>query len=560
MSDHVKSESIQTQNTSSTPISTPILTPRATPRSKRSKTKQVQSNKRSITDSGRDEKPPDFSTRHERLIKTLEEDLLENSTLEEPIFDTSNLETSDQEDSKENSTDILRRVIGSDVRSKNTSITLQQLITDFKRKFNKNDPYVENIKRPRLLIQALVELNDMIGMERLKESVTLQVMRLIDALNSGQADLGMLNTILYGEPGVGKTNIGLILAKIWHGLGFLENNAKSNEGWMTNMSEISDDQVTILIAIGMMSLSYGVTGGKLVYNKYGVKGLLVSGLILIAVIAAIWLAYINRDSDIIGSHMLEDSPESSESTLGLSNSNSSSSSSNSNSSNSEMDRSIIKVVSRKDFVAEYLGQTAVKTKKLLNANIGKVLFIDEAYSLYQNGSMGGDMYGSEALTTLNLFMSENPNKIVVIFAGYEGLMKNGIFKSQPGLPRRCMWHFQCDGYNGNQLGDIFLLQLKKKDWRVNDVVGIKKMIIDNSSLFPSHGGDTERLIFYSQLASSRNGYHEGGRRNHNILTTEDVSEGLQFLAENNIHKGENKSDTNTFDAEELLRRMNGIPQ
>ncbi|GAG02572.1 unnamed protein product, partial [marine sediment metagenome] len=247
---------------------------------------------------------------------------------------------------------------------------------------------------------------------------------------------------------------------------------------------------------------YSITGGKLVYNKYGVKGLLVSGLILIAVIAAIWLAYINRESDIVGSHMLEDSPESSESTLGSSNSNSS------NSSNSEMDRSIIKVVSRKDFVAEYLGQTAIKTKKLLNANIGKVLFIDEAYSLYQNGSMGGDMYGSEALTTLNLFMSENPNKIVVIFAGYEGLMKNGIFKSQPGLPRRCMWHFQCDGYNGNQLGDIFLLQLKKKDWRVNDVVGIKKMIIDNSSLFPSHGGDTERLIFYSQLAASRNGYHE----------------------------------------------------
>lgn len=545
MSDHIKSKTIQTQNTSSTPIPTP----RETPRNKQSKSKQFKS----ISDSVRIGKTPtDFSSRHEQLIKTLEEDLLENSTLEDPILVTSHLETHDQDDFKDNSADTIRGVIRTDMksRSKSTAITLTQLIIDLKRKFNKNGPYVENIKRPRLLIQALIELNDMIGMERLKESVTLQVMRLIDALNSGQADLGMLNTILYGEPGVGKTNIGLILAKVWHGLGFLENNAKSNEGWMTNMSEISDDQVTILIAIGMMSLSYSITGGKLVYNKYGVKGLLVAGLILIAVIAAIWMAYINRDSDIIGSHMLEDSSESSKSTLGLSNS----------TSNSEIDRSIIKVVSRKDFVAEYLGQTAIKTKKLLNANIGKVLFIDEAYSLYQNGSMGGDMYGSEALTTLNLFMSENPNKIVVIFAGYEGLMKNGIFKSQPGLPRRCMWHFQCDGYNGNQLGDIFLLQLKKKDWRVNDVVGIKKMIIDNSSLFPSHGGDTERLIFYSQLAASRNGYHEGGRRNHNILTTEDVSEGLQFLAENNIHKGGNTSDPNTFDAEELLRRMNGIPQ
>ena len=527
--------------------STPRPTPRPTPRSKRSKSRQFQPNTPTILDNKNpdperiEEIPTNFSSRHQQLLKTLEEDLQENpqdSSLED-VYD-------------QNSTDVMRGVTrsgGQQSRSKGSSITLRQLITDLKRKFNKNDPYVENIKRPRLLIQALVELNDMIGMERLKESVTLQVMRLIDALNSGQADLGMLNTILYGEPGVGKTNIGIILAKIWHGLGFLENNARSSGGWIANMSEISEDQITIIIAIGMMSLSYAFTGGRLVYNKYGVKGLLMSGIIFIAIIAAIWLAYINRESDIVGSQM-EDSEESSESNF-------------SNSSNPEMDRSIIRVVSRKDFVAEYLGQTAIKTKKLLNANIGKVLFIDEAYSLYQNGSMGGDMYGSEALTTLNLFMSENPNKIVVIFAGYERLMKNGIFKAQPGLPRRCMWHFQCDGYNGNQLGDIFLLQLKKKDWRVNDVVGIKKLIIDNSSLFPSHGGDTERLIFYSQLAASRNHYHEGGRRNHNILTTEDVSEGLQFLAENNIHKGENASDPNQFDAEELLRRMNGmggIPQ
>ena len=68
----------------------------------------------------------------------------------------------------------------------------------------------------------------------------------------------------------------------------------------------------------------------------------------------------------------------------------------------------INIVSRVDFVGGYLGQTAIKTRKLLEGSMGKVVFIDEAYAL-SHGTH--DSYGHEALTELNRFMTENPRQL-----------------------------------------------------------------------------------------------------------------------------------------------------
>ena len=51
-----------------------------------------------------------------------------------------------------------------------------------------------------------------------------------------------------------------------------------------------------------------------------------------------------------------------------------------------------------------------------------MLFVDEAYSLYNGSNFSPDMYGMECLTTINLYMSENPTKVIVIFAGYKDLL------------------------------------------------------------------------------------------------------------------------------------------
>ena len=102
-------------------------------------------------------------------------------------------------------------------------------------------------------------------------------------------------------------------------------------------------------------------------------------------------------------------------------------------------------------------------------------------------------------------MSEHPDSIAIIFAGYKNLMKNGIFRIQPGLPRRCMWHFKCKGYDGDQLGDIFLRQVYSEGWKIreSDYPKIRQLICNNIDMFTAYGGDTERLLFFSQLEASR---------------------------------------------------------
>jgi len=219
------------------------------------------------------------------------------------------------------------------------------------------------------------------------------------------------------------------------------------------------------------------------------------------------------------------------------------------------DRDIITVVSRRDFVGDYVGQTAGKTKSLLMNNLGKVIFIDEAYSLLNDSR---DPYGLEALTTLNLFMSENPESIVVVFAGYKDLMQNGIFTAQPGLPRRCMWHFECDGYDGVQLAEIFFDQLDKEGWKVENKKAVTKLINNNKELFPSFGGDTERLVFFVQLEVSRDCFLvDSSHCQNQTLTLNQVKKGLDRLKDNNIHTEDNSDDTmkNMVEKLQMLERF-----
>jgi SpoVK/Ycf46/Vps4 family AAA+-type ATPase len=90
-------------------------------------------------------------------------------------------------------------------------------------------------------------------------------------------------------------------------------------------------------------------------------------------------------------------------------------------------------VTREDLVAEYIGQTAPKTRKVIEKAIGGVLFIDEAYSLSGNHLQGD--FGQEAIDTLVKGMEENRSDLVVILAGYTKEM-NDFLKKNSGLRSR----------------------------------------------------------------------------------------------------------------------------
>ena len=106
---------------------------------------------------------------------------------------------------------------------------------------------------------------------------------------------------------------------------------------------------------------------------------------------------------------------------------------------------------RSSLVAGYLGQTAIKTQKVIRQAMGGVLFIDEAYSL---AGETDDSYGKEAIETILKAMEDHRDELVVIVAGYTELMHKFI-ESNPGLSSRFSKYFEFPDYSGAELLSIF---------------------------------------------------------------------------------------------------------
>lgn len=104
-----------------------------------------------------------------------------------------------------------------------------------------------------------------------------------------------------------------------------------------------------------------------------------------------------------------------------------------------------------EFVKGYVGQTGENTRKILDAALGGVLFIDEAYELSTNS--GQNSFNSEVLSVLIRYMEEHRSDLVVIAAGYSKEMKD-FLASNVGLTRRFQW-IQFEDYTTQELTDIF---------------------------------------------------------------------------------------------------------
>jgi SpoVK/Ycf46/Vps4 family AAA+-type ATPase len=108
---------------------------------------------------------------------------------------------------------------------------------------------------------------------------------------------------------------------------------------------------------------------------------------------------------------------------------------------------------RADLVGEHLGSTAIKTNKLIDSAIGGVLFIDEAYALYNQGYSGGDAFGSEAVATLLKRAEDDRDRLVIVLAGYTDDMDR-FLHSNPGLASRFSVRIGFPSYSPSQLADI----------------------------------------------------------------------------------------------------------
>ena len=120
---------------------------------------------------------------------------------------------------------------------------------------------------------------------------------------------------------------------------------------------------------------------------------------------------------------------------------------------------------RDDLVGEFIGQTAPKTKRILDRAMGGVLFIDEAYYLYRDSDSKD--YGQEAIEILLQVMENERDKLVVILAGYKDRMDN-FFGSNPGMSSRIAHHLDFAAYEVGELTDIARLMLKQTRYYLSE--------------------------------------------------------------------------------------------
>ena len=277
--------------------------------------------------------------------------------------------------------------------------------------------YGINLKTLNKLIKPLEKLNSLVGLETTKNSIIDMILYFLQNFEKGNDN--MLHTIIEGPPGVGKTELGKILAEIYCCLGIIKS------------------------------------------NKF-------------------------------------------------------------------------KVVKRSDLIGEYLGQTSIKTQRVIDSADGGVLFIDEAYAL--GHSEKRDSYSKECLDTINQNLSENKNRFICIIAGYADELEECFFGANPGLKRRFPFRFRIDGYSPNELKQIFEKKVVDNKWKLqcnNDK--LLKFFESNKESFPHFGGDMETLLVECKFCHSRRvaGKHPKKRRK---LTDDDIEKGFKRFTSNKKKK------------------------
>lgn len=118
-------------------------------------------------------------------------------------------------------------------------------------------------------------------------------------------------------------------------------------------------------------------------------------------------------------------------------------------------------VDRAGLVSGYVGQTAMKTKDVVDSALGGILFIDEAYTLTAN--RGENDFGQEAVDTLLKAMEDNRDNLVVIVAGYPALMEE-FLESNPGLRSRFNKYINFEDYTAEQEVSILESMAKKQEY------------------------------------------------------------------------------------------------
>jgi type VII secretion ATPase EccA len=203
--------------------------------------------------------------------------------------------------------------------------------------------------------------------------------------------------------------------------------------------------------------------------------------------------------------------------------------------------------SRNDFVGTHLGHTAPKTNGLINSALGGVLFIDEAYTLIQEGLSGGDAFGKEAVDTLLARMENDRDKFVVIIAGYDDEIDR-FLASNEGLASRFTRRIRFASYSPEELVQIADHLAQTKDSTLSEQAREVLQLRCKELSDTTEGG--RRLI---DLAGN-------GRFVRNVIEAAGAERDYRFTRENLDVASMTDQELMTIDAFDVAAALEGLAQ
>jgi SpoVK/Ycf46/Vps4 family AAA+-type ATPase len=327
---------------------------------------------------------------------------------------------------KKHEIDISTNFVVKEKEKKNIDVVVEKL-EDLLKIINENEysddiEYNIDLKSLHNVKNELIKLNNMIGMNTMKKSILDQMLYFIQGLHKGQNVSEFKHTVIYGQPGTGKTEVAKIVGEMYAKLGILKNN-------------------------------------------------------------------------------------------------------------------VFKKVTRNDLIAGYLGQTALKTRKVIDECLGGVLFIDEAYSLAS--SENSDIYSKECIDTICEALSDHKDNLMVIIAGYKEELEETFFRANRGLESRFIWRFIMDKYTPAEMMKIFKKKVAENEWSFDDEDKItEKWFIEKKNDFTSFGRDMELLLSYTKISHGRRIYGKDIEVRKKI-SLEDMNKGFEMMLANKTKKPDN---------------------
>lgn len=287
------------------------------------------------------------------------------------------------------------------------------------------------------LIEALLDLDRLIGMEKIKNKIAEMVCHAIifPFLNK----CTNYNVVIYGKPGVGKSLVIGILARIYASMNSLvplkiKDTNNHLQWWLVFIREQMMASVEDLRESGHDSE---------VYQR---------------------LDWVHNICQELSDHYDCNKPK-----------------------YKPKPASKIVYIRRSEVVGRYQGWTAQDTMKKLEEGKGGVVVIDECYSLL-NGE--NDDFGTEALNVINQFITENPDTRFIL-AGYKDRIQKILFDQQEGLKSRFQWEMEIEGYSGFELAQMALRKLKINCDENVTAEWLGQLLKDNLHKFPAFGRSVE---------------------------------------------------------------------